>query len=228
MAFEEMVVSEEKTESRWEYFSISEALEQMMADGIEEVFIQPTHLLRGLETEKMEEQLKSSILKIHIAEPLFSTKEDYIQTLHTILDEVSLEEDEALLLIGHGTTHSANNTYQNLEYTAYVQGYRNVFVGTMEGGKSQRMTLRKLSASGYRKIRLMPLLFVAGYHAKKDILEGEGSWKNILEEAGYEVKVVWEISSCRESQSPFKMKGLGEYQGIRNIFIRHIETVLKK
>ena len=195
------------------YLSIEEAMEQMIADGIEEVFVQPTHLLRGVETDKMKEQLQSyqtQISNIQIAEPLLVAKEDHMQTLQAILEEVSLEEEEALLLVGHGTTHSANNTYQNLEYTAYVQGYRNVFVGTMEGGKSQRMTLRKLSASGYKKVRLMPLLFVAGYHANKDILMGENSWKNILEEAGFQVCPV--------------MKGLGEYKGIRDIFLRHLET----
>lgn len=223
-----------KKQSGLKLFSISEALKQITADGIGEVFVQPTHLLRGLETDKLEKQItkyqvsenevdltsynvsdkgikkdiKSLILKIHIGTPLLTTKEDHINTLRVILDEVELEEDEALVLIGHGTTHSANNTYEYLEHTAYVQGYRNVFVGTMEGGKSQRMTLQKLAASGYKKVCLMPLLFVAGYHAKKDILAESGSWKQILKEAGYEVRPV--------------MKGLGEYKGIRDVFIQHL------
>ena len=86
-----------------------------------------------------------------------------------------------------------------------------MFVGTMEE-KSQRMALRKLGVSGYKKVRLMPLLFVAGYHAKKDIAADANSWKSILEEAGYEIE-------------PFII-GLGEIKGIRELFIEHLQAAM--
>lgn len=197
------------------YLSISEALAQMAADGIEEAVVQPTYLLNGLENDRMlelMEQYKGQFEQMRIGKPLLSAKEDYIKTLQVILAEADLQEEEALVLVGHGTNHLSNSAYQNLEYTAYVQGQRNVFVGTMEGGKSQEMTLWKLRVSGYKKVRLMPLLFVAGYHAKKDIAAESGSWKSILEDAGYEVKPA--------------LTGLGEMESIREIFLEHLEAAM--
>ena len=208
------ILKKMKEKSETPYLSVAEAFEQMISDGIEEAVVQPTYLLNGMENDSMLEQIELHKMKFQhlgIGKPLFSTKEDYIKTLYTILDEVNLKEDETLMLVGHGTNHLSNSAYQNLEYTAYTQGQRNVFVGTMEE-KSQRMALRKLGVSGYKKVRLMPLLFVAGYHAKKDIAADANSWKSILEEAGYEVK-------------PF-MIGLGEIEGIRKLFIEHLQAAM--
>ena len=197
------------------YLGIADAVAQMKADGIEEALVQPTYLLNGVEMEDMAEQLKEAAgdtFSVKTGQPLLMGKPDYIQTLEKILADVKLAEDEALVLIGHGTNHLANTTYQNFEYTAYMQGYRNIFVGTMQDEKIRQMTLRKIAVSGYRKIRLMPLLFVAGYHAKKDLINGEDSWQNILTEAGCEVTV------C--------MKGLGEIPGIRNMFLEKLQELL--
>ena len=119
-----------------------------------------------------------------------------------------MEEEEALVLVGHGSSHLSNATYQNLEYTAYTTGHRQIFVGTVEDEKSQRMTLRKLGLTGYHKVRLMPLLCVAGYHAKKDIAADSDSWTSILEAAGYQVTPA--------------LVGLGEMEGIRAVFMEHL------
>ena len=199
------------------YKSISETFEQMYQEGIEEVVVQPTNLLNGLTSDSLLEQIeqnKERFKKILVGKPLLNTKEDYIKTLQAVLKEVEPENEEAIVLIGHGTSHAVNNTYQNLEYTAYTAGYRNVFVGTMEGEKSQRMAFRKLSASGFKKVHLMPLLFVAGYHARKDIAAESDSWKSVLEEAGYEVIP--------------RVIGLGEMAGIRAIFMEHLKTAMEE
>ncbi len=53
-------------------------------------------------------------------------------------------------------------------------------------------------------------MIVAGDHATNDMAgEEEDSWKNQFEAAGYPVE-------CH-------LKGLGEYPGIRKIFLKHIE-----
>ena len=199
------------------YQGIGEAMQQMHADGVEDVIVQPTFLLNGVEKEDMTEQMepyRELFLHISFGKPLFSEKVDYIQALQIILANISLEKEEALVLIGHGTNHQAGIAYQNLEYTAYTQGFRNVFVGTMTGGKSQNMTMRKLGVSGYQKVRLMPLLFVAGFHARRDIDGGEKSWRSVLEQAGYEV-------------TP-QLLGLGEIEGIREMFLAHLKLALEE
>ena len=64
--------------------------------------------------------------------------------------------------------------------------------------------------SGAHRVVLQPLMIVAGDHATNDMAgEEEDSWKNQFEAAGYTVE-------CH-------LKGLGEYEGIRKIFLKHIE-----
>lgn len=194
---------------------IEGAFSQMKVDGIQEVYIQSTFLLSGLENEKLHDVItryKKQFQIINVGAPLLAEKKDYIKTLQVLLEDTQLHEEEALILVGHGTTHVANTTYQNLEYTAYTNGYRNIFVATIGNIQSGRMLIRKLNAMGYKRVCLLPLLFVSGYHAQKDIDGKENSWKCFLQEAGYEVRTV--------------MKGLGEYPGIRAIFMEHLEAYM--
>jgi len=135
------ILEKMNAKSEVSYKGVSEVFEQMYQDGIEEVIVQPTNLLSGLASESMLEQIEKNrkrFQKIRVGKPLLDTKADYIKSLQAILREVEPAEGEAVVLIGHGTSHVAGNTYQNLEYTAYTSGYRNIFVGTMEGEKSQR------------------------------------------------------------------------------------------
>lgn len=197
------------------YLGISEALEKMAADGMTEIIVQPANLLNGLETDRMSEQIepmRERFTTLHISRPLFSGKEDYQKTLQAVLAEVSLQEQEALVLIGHGSSHLAASAYQNLEYTAYTTGHKNVLVGTLAEDKCKRMTLRKLELLGVKRICLMPLLFTAGYHAGKDIAADSNSWKSLLKDAGYEVR----LHLC----------GLGELSGIRAIYMEHLEMAI--
>lgn len=211
------ILEKMNAKSEGAYKSVSDMFDKMYQEGIEEIVVQPTNLLSGLTSDSMLEQIERNrerFKKIQIGKPLLHTKEDYIKTLQAVLSEVEPKEEEAIVLIGHGTSHLVNNTYQNLEYTAYTTGHRNIFVGTMEGEKSQRMALRKLSVSGFKKVHLMPLLFVAGYHARKDIAADSDSWKSVLEEAGYEVMP--------------NLIGLGEVAGIRMIFMEHLRTAMEQ
>lgn len=196
------------------FYSVKDALEQMCIDGVEEVVILPTYLLNGIENDGMlaiAEEYRKNFQQMHIGKPLLCAKEDYEEVLEALFTEAALKEEEALVLVGHGSNLSAN-TYQNLEYTAYVKGQRNVFVGTIDDEKSRRMTIRKLQASGYECVRLMPLLFVAAHHAKKDIMGMEASWKSALEEAGFSVTS--------------DLRGLGEMDSIQKILLTHLEETM--
>ena len=58
-------------------------------------------------------------------------------------------------------------------------------------------------------------MIVAGDHANNDMAgDGPSSWKSVLEKAGCSVE-------CR-------MKGLGEYVGIQNMFLRHVEKAVNE
>ena len=99
--------------SQTPFLGIAEAFEQMYVDGVEEVIVQSTNLLNGLESDSMLAQVEENrtrFASVRVGRPLLNTKEDYIKTLEVMLETVSLEEGEALLCIGHGTNHLSNAT----------------------------------------------------------------------------------------------------------------------
>ena len=95
-----------------------------------------------------------------------------------------------------------------MDYKFKDMGYSNVFVGTVEAYPSMETLKRMIKDGGYRRVMLAPFLIVAGEHAKHDMAsDEEDSWKCQFEREGLEVSCV--------------MKGLGEYEAIRRMFVRH-------
>lgn len=194
------------------YYNITETLEQMEADGMEEVLIQPAFLINGIEHERLQEKIcpfRKRFKKLFIGKPLLSETDDYKKTIHAVVSEVELQEDEALILIGRGTEHHSNSAYPALEYMAHVLGYTRVFVGTIGGFPNFQNVLAKLELSGYKKVRLMPFLFVVGMNVKKSIAGEVDSWKSELVQRGYEVTAM--------------EQGLGEIEAIQKLFLEHLE-----
>ncbi len=192
--------------------TVGEALKRMAADGVEEVIVQPTHIINGIENDAMMESLMEHMglfRKIRAGKPLLSSVDDYKKSVHAVMAETELAQDEMLVLMGHGTDHHANSAYPTLEYTFHALGYTQVLVGTVESFPEFSNVMARLEISGKKKAVLMPFLLVAGDHARNDMAGEEDSWKSRLEEEGYEVRVI--------------LKGLGELEGIRKIFLEHIE-----
>lgn len=211
----QMILNKLQREENLFFFNIKEAMEQMAEDGIETVIAQPTHVINGFEYDKMKSDLMEyadRFQRIRVGKPLLSSVEDYKKTIHALMAEIELRDGEFLVLMGHGTEHHANSAYPSLEYTLHSLGYDRVLVGTVEGFPELRNVKKKLENAEVNKVILMPFMIVAGDHAKNDMAGEEDSWKTELENSGYDVKAV-----C---------KGLGEIEGIRNIYIEHIEEVV--
>ena len=83
----------------------------------------------------------------------------------------------------------------------------------MESFPELKNVMAKLEIAEKKKVALMPFMLVAGDHAKNDMAGEEDSWKTELEDAGYAVRVI--------------LKGLGEFEGIRKIFLEHIEETME-
>ena len=211
-----MIVRKLKRTENMEIDTVEEALRRMVADGISEVIVQPTHIINGIENDRMMEDLMehmSLFRKIRVGKPLLSSVDDYKKAIHAVMSEVGLETGEMLVLMGHGTDHHANAAYPTLEYTFHALGYNQVLVGTVESFPELKNVMAKLEIAEKKKIALMPFMLVAGDHAKNDMAGEEDSWKTELEDAGYAVRVI--------------LKGLGEFEGIRKIFLEHIEETME-
>ena len=195
--------------------NVTEAMEQMRADGIREVVVQPTHVLNGIENDQMIRDagaFEKDFDRIVFGAPLLTSQEDNERVIQAVVREMPLKEDEALVFMGHGTSHFANSIYAALDYQFKDRGYKNVFMGTVEAYPSMESLMKMVCQNSPRRVILAPFMIVAGDHASNDMSGDEDSWKSEFEAAGFQVE-------CR-------MKGLGEYPEIRQIFIDHVRDAL--
>lgn len=196
-------------------YTVEEALVKMLQDGILDLVVQPTHIINGIENDCMLEDVKkyaARFQRIAFGKPLLTDTEDYKELAKVINQSYKVEEDEMLLLMGHGSDHHANACYPAFAYTLKQCGYPNVVIGTVEGYPSFEDAYRNLEKSGKKKVCLVPMMIVAGEHACKDMAGEEDSWKSILKQKGYQVRCL--------------MSGLGELTGVQQMFIRHVEEAI--
>lgn len=208
----QMVRRKLKKRDGLDVWNVKEAMEQMRQDGIEDVIVQPTYVINGIEYDIMKGDLAryQGIFKnIRIGTPLLTCPQDYKEAAGAVMEEIAPVPKEMLILMGHGTEHHANAAYPALEYTFHLLGHTQVLVGTVEGFPELKDILERLAIAGVDKVILMPFLIVAGDHVKNDMAGAEDSWESILRNAGYEVRTV--------------IRGLGEISGIRKLFVRHAQ-----
>lgn len=175
--------------------TVAEAVEQMISDGVQELIVQPTHIINGIENDLMKEDVlarKEAFEKIAFGDPLLTTTEDNVAVLQAVMSEFpALAEDEALVFMGHGTTHYANTVYAALDYTFKDLGYTRTFLGTVEAYPSMESLKKQLRALALKKVILAPFMVVAGDHANNDMSgEDEDSWKSQFEAGRYQVSCV--------------------------------------
>ena len=196
--------------------NVKEAMEKMLQDGITDVLVQPTHVINGIENDLMKEDalaFQEQFHSISFGDPLLTSEQDNLAVIDAITSEFkTLTKDEVLVLMGHGTTHYANAIYAALDYTFKDKGYSNIFLGTVEAYPTMESLLKMVHAYQPKKVVLAPFMIVAGDHAKNDMASDEpDSWYSQFKAAGYDVEPV--------------LKGLGEYTGIRKLFIEHLKTI---
>ncbi len=189
----------------------TEALQRIKSMGYDQVLCQMTHVISGFEYEKALAEISSfqgKFARLAVGRPLLAADSDFILTAKAVINNTpKLKDNEALLLMGHGSEHSSNQAYTILNNTFQQLGYENIFVGTVEGYPEIADVLKVLDQS-LQKIYLMPLMIVAGDHAHNDLAgEDEDSWKSILSSSGFKTETI--------------MKGLGELQEIRDLFVQH-------
>lgn len=197
-----------------------ELLERLYIEGYEEVIIQPLHIIPGEEfsyIKNIEVYFKDKFKSIKVGRPIF-----YYQGIEGLPEDYSLfiksikgiiEEEEAVVMMGHGTVHPSNAVYGALQSVLNDEGYKNVFVGTVKGYPNFTSVLNKIKKRGIKKVLLMPLMLVAGNHAINDMTsEKDNSWKSMLEAEGIEVKL-W-------------TKGLGEVDEFAQLYIDRVDDLI--
>lgn len=216
--------------------TVREAMNQAKAAGVTNLIIQPTTLMNGEEYDQIKrdvEQNKWDGVTITFAEPLLGMAGDSADTINedktavaraaaeaAVKDDgkdvsaLTGDSDTAYVFMGHGTGHTANITYTQMQTAMTGLGYKNAFVGTVEGeerndpNNAVSVVLKKVKDGGYSRVVLRPLMVVAGDHANNDMNgTDEDSWRTIFEKAGFKV----------EGQ----IAGLGQIESVQKIYVAH-------
>lgn len=197
-------------------YNVEEALETLWRQGATEVLVQPTHILRGHEYEKLKreaETWRDRFDTLRVGRPLLTDTDDLQALAAGLSAAYPARMGEALVLFGHGTDHAANLVYPALQTAFHLAGRPDVLVGTAEGWPAFGDVLAQLKARNGKNIHLVPLL-VAGDHALNDMAGGDpDSWKSRLEAEGFAVRST--------------LRGLGVMPAVQEMYRVHLEEELR-
>lgn len=201
-----------------------QALERLQAEGYQEVYIQPLHIVPGAEYDKIQMLVAHAQIpdfpKICLARPLLyymgqeGQPDDYEIAINALKNQLpKIQNDSAVVLMGHGGLHPANAAYGVLQLKLEDAGLNNVYIYTVEGYPELGRIIEKIKQKQIKKVLLIPFLLVAGEHATKDMAgEDEHSAKSQLTAAGFEVELY--------------VRGLGENTAIQDIYVAHLQAAI--
>ena len=208
-----MIINRVKTRDQIAIDSLEEALRRAADNGVKRLIVQPTHMMDGFEYTALADKVAEYSRFFEAAavgKPLLSSEGDFQAVVQALIEETEEYDDKetAFCFMGHGTEAQANHVYRKLQEMFLAAGHENYFIGTVEAEPALEEVLAQVKKGSYKRAVLQPLMIVAGDHANNDMAgDEEGSWKRAFEEAGYEVSCI--------------LKGLGELEKIRRIFVRH-------
>ena len=234
--------------------NMQQALDRAVENGVKNLVVQPTHLMHGAEYDELVgvvDGYKDKFESVEIAEPLLGevgedasvinpdkerAAKDMVEEAVSVSDYDSLdamkEDGTALVFMGHGTSHVANVTYDQMQTQMNELGYENVFVGTVEGNPPDTAlpeVKKAVEAKGYTKIILRPMMVVAGDHANNDMA---GDWANAFIEGGeFEVEGADAPVDIGEGfgkeNVTSQVEGLGRIADIEQMYVEHTGAVMK-
>lgn len=222
--------------------NVEQALDRAVSNGVKNLVVQPTHLMHGAEYDELVEALEKYSDKFEsviVSEPMLGevgadatdVNDDKKAVAEAVVAaavseagfeslDAAKEAGTAIVLMGHGTSHKAKVTYEQMQAQFDALGYENVFVGTVEGEPESTecsVVIDNVSAAGYTNVVLRPLMVVAGDHANNDMAgDEEDSWKSMFEASGK-----FDSVDCQ-------ILGLGSIPEIEAIYVAHIDEALKK
>lgn len=220
--------------------NMEQALERAAANGVKNLVVQPTHLMRGAEYDELMasvEAYRDKFETVKIGEPLLGQvgedatviNADKEQVAKAVTEEAvkeagydsleaAREAGVAFVFLGHGTSHTAKVSYSQMQSQMGTLGYDNVYIGTVEGEPEEtscEAVIAAIKEAGYQKVILRPLMVVAGDHANNDMAgEDEDSWASMFRASGsfegVEAQVV----------------GLGSVEAIQKLYVDHVGAAM--
>ena len=220
--------------------NMQQALDRAVENGVKNLVVQPTHLMHGAEYDEMTEAIngyKDKFESVAIAEPMLGEvgddatviNDDKKAVAQSITDtackeagfdsmDAAAEAGTAFVFMGHGTSHTANVTYDQMQTQMENLGLKNAFIGTVEGKPEDTAcdkVIEKVKEAGYKNVVLRPLMVVAGDHANNDMAgDDEDSWKSQFVASGNFENVDTQIA------------GLGRIEAVEQLYVDHTKAAI--
>ena len=220
--------------------NMQQALDRAVANGVKNLVVQPRHLMHGAEYDEMVEAIdayKDKFESVAIAEPMLGEvgddatviNDDKAAVAQAITDEAvkeagydsmeaAAEDGTAFVFMGHGTSHTANVTYDQMQTQMENLGFTNAFIGTVEGEPEDTAcdeVINKVKDAGFKKVILRPLMVVAGDHANNDMAgDDDDSWKSMFEASGD-----FDEIDCQ-------IEGLGRIDAVEQLYVAHTQAAI--
>jgi sirohydrochlorin cobaltochelatase len=171
------------------------ALAKLMEEGFTHVVVASFHSLPGAEFHDLYTDvqafkvMRDGFRKILVSRPLLSSRKDMERVAKAVIKSLpkSRKPEDAVLMMGHGSEHHPGDAVYAAMGFFLEDIDPNAYVGTVEGQPTLQDIIPKLKKKGIKKAYLVPLMAVAGDHARNDMAGDEPeSWKSMLKKEGIE------------------------------------------
>jgi len=196
------------------------ALAKLMSEGFTHVAVLSLQTIPGEEFHELVQnarlfgQMSGGFEKILVARPLLSSAQDMETVADVLLNSIpGRKPTDAIVLMGHGTEHHPSDALYLAMNAVFQQKDPRTFVATVEGKMTIEEVIPKLKELKVKKVYLVPLMLVAGDHARNDMAGDEpDSWKSILTKNGFACEPV--------------LKGTAEYPQVVDVWIDHLKAIV--
>lgn len=198
--------------------NVDEAFDRLIADGVQQVVVQPTHVMSGYEYDDLMaavEEYQDQFASVAVGAPLLSSDEDYSLCGGSLCGATAEQDQDgtAIVFMGHGTEHEAKHPMRNCRMLFMLLERPTIWWAPWRQPRLSTIYCLPCRPGDYTKVVLQPLMVVAGDHANNDMAGDEpDSWKSTFAAAGYEVEPV--------------LQGMGEIADIQQIYVDHVQQAI--
>lgn len=216
LAFTSDIIRKKLTAAGEPVLSVNAALNELAAQGVDEVRVQSLHVAPAEEYSQLERMIVRHVTRkpgvftsVKVGYPLLVSERDLDTVVSVVLAALpQRRKGDAVVLMGHGNDRGPGDLTLAAAATAFHKADPLVWLATVEGANSFDEVLPQLKAAGVKRVWLQPFMLVAGDHARNDLAGPEDdSWASRIRAAG---------------MTPVPhLVGLGQIAGIRELFLDH-------
>lgn len=193
--------------------SPAEVVSDLSSQGHPWAVVQSFNMICGHEFYRLIDEVGQTPCRISMGHSLLCSPEDHRNTARALAPIFAENGHEAVVLVGHGTDHCIWTVYPAFYQLLKEMYGKRVYGGMVEKGYPGRdVIVEKVKTAGFKRVRLIPFMLVAGVHFKEDLAGPDDSWKTAFEDQGIEVVL--------------ESEGLGSRTAIIDIFSDHIQSAI--